>query len=399
MVERIHLTHCPVCGGGANPLDICLSFRIAALNETVPIEFACCSDCTFVFQANPLTREALKSYYRNSPRYRATNIGEQEDALRRNQVAFLERAKPLHGLSVLDVGADMGKLLDVLAERGCRTAFTEDSEEGCRYMRGHGRHREIREFKDDDRFDLIIFSQVFEHIVDPVGYMRFIRRHLGPEGRVFIEIPSHSFWDHSEYGFSFEHVNYFSSTTLSVALRRAGFVITTLEVCTHRRYFDGKCKIVRAIAELASPTLQTDVRGAVKSHYRREFGARFAAAERLAHQLRAGNRPGLALFGAGELADLLLTNANLGPADILAIFDSSPAKHGTTFYGLPVRRPEDIPSMNVRAILILSGAIGAIRQTIASRGFDGLVLGWPDLVGEQPPADTGIGSPCCASVA
>jgi SAM-dependent methyltransferase len=399
MAERIHLTHCPVCGAGANPLDICLSFRIAALNETVSIEFACCCDCTFVFQANPLTRETLKSYYRNSPRYRATNSSEQEDALRRNQVAFLERVKPVHGLSVLDVGADMGKLLDVLAERGCYTAYSEDSEEGCRYMRCHGRHREIRDFKDDDRFDLIIFSQVFEHIVDPVGYMRFIRRHLLPGGRVFIEIPSHSFWDGSEYGFSFEHVNYFSSTTLSLALRRAGFVITTLEVCTDRRYFDGKWKIVRAIAELASPTFQADVQGAVRSHYWREFGARFAAAERLAHQQRSGNRPGLALFGAGELADLLLANTSLGPADVLAIFDSSPAKHGTTFHALPVRPPDDIRSMNVSAILILSGAIGTIRETIASRGFDGFVLGWPDLVGERQPADTGIGSPYGASVA
>jgi hypothetical protein len=266
-------------------------------------------------------------------------------------------------------------------------------------MRGHGRHREVRDFNDDDRFDLVIFSQVFEHIVDPVGYLRLMRRHVVPGGRIFIEIPSHSFWDGSEYGFSFEHVNYFSSTTLSLALRRAGFVITTLEVCTDRRYFDGKCKIVRAIAELASPTFQADVQGAVKSHHWREFGARFSAAERLAHQQRSGNRPGLALFGASELADLLLANTSLGPADVLAIFDSSPAKHGTTFHGLPVRRPDDIRSMNVSAILILSGAIGAIRETIASRGFNGLVLGWPDLVGEQRPADTAIGSQYCVSVA
>jgi hypothetical protein len=212
-----------------------------------------------------------------------------------------------------------------------------------------------------------------------------MRRHLVPGGRVFIEVPCHGRWDEDEYGFSFEHVNYFSPSTLSLALQRSGFEMTALEVCTDHRYFDGKVKIIRALAHVSAAEPMSNVGEAVKSHYRKEFRARFEAARMLADRYRRDGKPGLALYGAAELADLLLSNTGLGGSDIIAIFDSDIKKHGTIFHGLSVHSPQNIPAMNVGAILILSGAVAAIRETIATLGFSGTVVGWTDLTDRQSP--------------
>src|SRR5215468_8767051 len=113
MVDHLNISRCPICGWTATLLGVRMSFRVAALNEQVQIDFACCNSCTFVFQSNPLTRENMEKYYRASPRYRSADVDALEDGLRRNQAAFIEQAGPLQGKNVLDVGADMGKLLDL----------------------------------------------------------------------------------------------------------------------------------------------------------------------------------------------------------------------------------------------------------------------------------------------
>ncbi len=230
----------------------------------------------------------------------------------------------------------------------------------------------------DDRFDLICYSQVFEHIVEPVTYLATIRGHLHPGGRLFIEVPSHRRWDDREYGFSFEHVNYFSADTLAAALKRGGFSLVALEVCTDARYFNGKYEIIRVLAEVG-PKLDLSV--STQRHFADEFGARFAAAETIARSCRHANGPRAALYGAAELADLLLANTAIAP-DIAAVFDTDPAKHGTQFHGIPIRSPSDLNHMDIETIIIMSGAIAAIRMTFESLGFGGRILGWPDL-GEQ----------------
>ena len=293
---------------------------------------------------------------------------------------------------MLDVGADMGKLLDLFAERGCTTAFMEDAETACHHLRSRGRHREVSSLALDDRFDLICYSQVLEHIVEPVTYLTAIRRHLAPVGRLFIEVPSHRRWDKSEYGFSFEHVNYFSSDTLTASLKRAGISLLALEVRTDARYFDGKYEFIRALAEV-NPTL--DLGLSTQSHFAGEFTARFAAAEAIARACRKRNQPRAALYGAAELADLLLANTAISQ-DIAAIFDLDPAKHGTQFHGISVRSPSDLRHMGIEAIIIMSGATAAIRKSLESLEFGGHILSWPDLGKDTSRPRTGFAASTAA---
>lgn len=377
MLDHLEISRCPICAGLPTPLGLSVTYSLTSLGERVSIDYACCPSCGFVFQRNPLTWKSLRAYYQASPRYRDAEVNDVETQLCRTQAGFMESAGPLRERSVLDFGADMGKLLDVLAaEYGCVTSYIEENEEARRYLNNQGRHREVASPLASDCFDWLVFSQVLEHIVNPVEFLATMRRRLVADGRVFVEVPCNSFWDAQEYGFSFEHTNYFSPATLASAFHRAGFTATKLEVCSDARYFAGKARVIRAVAQVAPSSLPEHLVDAVRSHHQ-GVAERFALLA--AAHCRDGH-PGLALYGAAELADLLLSNNSLRADEILAVFDTDARKHGTMFHGLQVRPPREIPSVAPAAILILSAAEVAIRETIAATGFGGIVMGWSDLV-------------------
>lgn len=377
MPTHLSITVCPICRRAATPLDIRISYSLPCFKDRVHIEFGCCEPCGFVFQTNPLTRADLETYYRASPRYRSTDDSPTENRLRETQLNFMAKAGLRQECSVLDIGADMGKLLDLVKQRfAASTAYMEDSDFACAYINAHGRHRQITELSSSDRFDWIVLSQVAEHIVDPIPFLKSIRSHLTPDGRIFVEVPAHSYWDHKDYGFSFEHVNYFSPATLASTLRAAGFVTTHLEVCTDERYFQGRIRIIRSVAQV-SPIADLAFPGAVKGHHLRGMDNRFAKIAAIGAQNKNAGK--IALYGAGELTDLVLNNTNLGVAEIAAIFDTDKGKHGTAFHGFPVRPPHDIATVKPAAIVVLSSAEIMIRETIRQTGFAGQVIGWNEL--------------------
>lgn len=378
IAERILITTCPVCDSKPAPAGVTETYALRIAQERVAIDFAVCPACGFVFQQNPLTREMLRQYYSNSPRFRSQTTNESEDALRRAQLAFIEAGRVRGPVgSVLDIGADMGKLLDLFWERGWKTAYIEDSEYARAYLDAAGRHIEIVELRDTDRFDVVVLSQVLEHIVQPRQFLLNLHRHLVEDGHLFIEVPCHALWDATEYGFSFEHVNYFGPATMSELLKRSGYLAECVQVSSDARYFGGKFTIVRALARRAD--IPADVADAVRRHNAREFHARFAAIRDLAVEHRLGNKGALAFYGAGELADQVLSITGIGPREVVTILDSDPGKHGSMLHSVPISAPAALLESDVATVVILSSAETAIRQTIADLGFSGRVVSWAEL--------------------
>jgi FlaA1/EpsC-like NDP-sugar epimerase len=107
---------------------------------------------------------------------------------------------------------------------------------------------------------------------------------------------------------------------------------------------------------------------------------KFSAVGRLGAQLRKGKQPGLALYGAGELAEQLFALGSLSADRVAVVFDSDARKHGRRFHEVDVRSPEDIVSINPAAIVILSSAEADIRRTIEATGYAGRVIAWSEVV-------------------
>jgi 2-polyprenyl-3-methyl-5-hydroxy-6-metoxy-1,4-benzoquinol methylase len=73
----------------------------------------------------------------------------------------------------------------------------------------------------EERFDAIVFSDVLEHLYDPVNALRFYRRFLAPGGRVLISVPNALNWQ----------------TRLSFLLGRFEYQDTGVLDRTHVRFF------------------------------------------------------------------------------------------------------------------------------------------------------------------
>jgi len=46
----------------------------------------------------------------------------------------------------------------------------------------------------DERFDVIVFADVLEHLYDPVGILGSYRRYLSPDGRIHVSVPNVAVW-------------------------------------------------------------------------------------------------------------------------------------------------------------------------------------------------------------
>ena len=83
-----------------------------------------------------------------------------------------------------------------------------------------------------EQFDVILTSQVFEHLLGPRETLRELRRHLEPDGLILIEVPNlldtrerlrrGSMMDDS-------HLFYFRASSLSALLRRSGFRVLKVQ--------------------------------------------------------------------------------------------------------------------------------------------------------------------------
>jgi SAM-dependent methyltransferase len=98
------------------------------------------------------------------------------------------------GCAILDVGCAHGWFLEQAAEAGFRTLGIEpDAEIGGRAAaRGlpvrHGFFPDALEA--GERFDVIAFNDVFEHLANPIDVLGACRDHLVPGGLLVINLPS-----------------------------------------------------------------------------------------------------------------------------------------------------------------------------------------------------------------
>lgn len=79
-------------------------------------------------------------------------------------------------------------------------------------------------------FDLVIASQVLEHVSDPLATLADAARFVAPRGWLYVDIPVGpsplaTFLSRTEPAVCHEHVSYFTPRSLQIALVRAGFAV------------------------------------------------------------------------------------------------------------------------------------------------------------------------------
>jgi 2-polyprenyl-3-methyl-5-hydroxy-6-metoxy-1,4-benzoquinol methylase len=151
--------------------------------------------------------------------------------------------------SALDVGCGKGgfglTLRQALGESARLVGVEAVAEQAAVARVGHGfdevRHGYFPQVLEDsdERFDLVSFNDVLEHLYDPWTTLSEVHRRLTPSGRVFATIPSIQYapvvwqllrgrWDYTDYGtLDRTHVRFFTRATMIELFHKCGFEVDT----------------------------------------------------------------------------------------------------------------------------------------------------------------------------
>ena len=148
-----------------------------------------------------------------------------------------QRLRSPDPLRVLDAGCGDGYWLSRLSRlpgmrltgvdyNPLRVARAKQAAPGARVLVG-----DLTALAPGEVFDVILFSQVIEHVVDDVGLLRSLRRFVDPKGCLILGTPNEGSPRHQrtiqELGSSFktDHVHFYTESEITGKIGDAGFTI------------------------------------------------------------------------------------------------------------------------------------------------------------------------------
>lgn len=134
---------------------------------------------------------------------------------------------------VLDVAAGAGRFLARFQDQGFECHATEFSPEMCAYLekKGFVTHAGGLYPAEAPReaFDIIVFTEIIEHINTPIPVLENLRQLLRPGGCIYVTTPNFASLERRILGPGWgmlmwpEHITYWTPRHLHRALRRCGF--------------------------------------------------------------------------------------------------------------------------------------------------------------------------------
>lgn len=149
------------------------------------------------------------------------------------------------GTPLLEVGCGRGWFLDAARRRGFAAVGIEPDEEAAGAAAGDGLEVRVGFFPEaaepGERYRVVVFNDVFEHLADPAAALEDCRRLLDPEGLLVLNLPSSDgvFYRFADLldrrgvrlglerlwqkGLSSPHLSYFNPDNLTRLAGRLGF--------------------------------------------------------------------------------------------------------------------------------------------------------------------------------
>jgi SAM-dependent methyltransferase len=234
---------CVACGA------MCVSRWCVRQNAHGTFTVYRCSSCGTGFVWPRPSDAFLLSYYRELPDAEPATLEQLLAAEESYPNAMVDAARICEicaresvGSRFLDVGAGTGFFSRAALDRGFRVTACEPhsaSRAVFRRMNGFEPHATFLDdaFADGhaSRFDVVLLSQVLEHVRDPAGFIRNAAKVLEPGGLIAIAVPhfgsalSRVQGTRDMFVTPPEHLSYFTRKGLETLLRHHGFEIRRRE--------------------------------------------------------------------------------------------------------------------------------------------------------------------------
>ncbi len=208
----------------------------------------------FVFSSRIPTEEELIAYYSNYPI--GYNVESEITKIRINEVLDgFEKFRQTN--KMLDVGCGPGLFLIEAKKRGWEVYGTEFTDNQLAYLNDKGiktlKGKLTKDSFEDELFDVIISSEVIEHINNPVEELNHFNRMLRKGGLVYITTPNFNAIERYLLRGDYEiieypnHLCYYTKTTINLLLKQQGFkklklTTTGISIARVKRSFKRKNK-------------------------------------------------------------------------------------------------------------------------------------------------------------
>ncbi len=223
--NRRHLRNCPICNKTAA--------GEAGMKNSYLIEK--CNSCAHLFSRARLSEEMLKKHYFHYS-YETNDLHHTPEFVFTRLNEIVRTFEPYrHSNRLLDVGFGAGAMLKIGHEKGWKVYGLEFSNLAVRQAIENGFTNVIEgdifdvPFKDDF-FDVIVATEIIEHLPDPFLFLNQAHRLLSPGGLLYITTPNSRGLSSKILGLNWsvvqmpEHLNIFSPLSIRLALKSCGFL-------------------------------------------------------------------------------------------------------------------------------------------------------------------------------
>jgi len=224
--------NCPICGVNVGELLHHIEFA-KGKDEFVPSMYSIvsCYGCGFVFNDTSWNQLDYNKYYSATSKYTgldtigAGGISESEIKRYNRQIDRFREYIPSFDSSIVDIGCAKGGLLRTLQKEGYANLYGVDASEECLSFLDAFGIKSIQASLDNldvinMQFDLVILSQVLEHVYDLQSMLESVSGILKNGGMLYVEVPNAKTYGELLFGpfyyFDFEHINHFSEEYLEL---------------------------------------------------------------------------------------------------------------------------------------------------------------------------------------
>ena len=221
--------NCDICNSDTANLLYTVHFA-KELNEKIPDKYdiVYCNNCGFIFNNTNWDQKDYDEYYSKTTKYSSVSSAgsggiSDVDLYRYNrQIDRIEKIIT-KDVAILDIGCAKGGLLRTFKSRGYDNLYGIDpSQNSVDILNSFGIDGATLNFHDlsllNKKFDVVILSQVLEHIYDLKGIKKSIYNILSDNGIIYIDVPNASEY-RSHYikpfhYFDIDHINHFDENSI-----------------------------------------------------------------------------------------------------------------------------------------------------------------------------------------
>ncbi|MBF0506850.1 MAG: class I SAM-dependent methyltransferase [Nitrospirae bacterium] len=343
---------CPVCRSRYGRRIFSSPYPLPAAKTLNRLDYEICFLCGVIYPSNKPSVQQLHLYYKYHPDLNEPNHVKRGDRV----LSFLKRNIEMRNKKILDIGCGDGYLLGQMRRESGYLYGIEPNDKrrkSCsELVKDAVVSESLSEIDPDMKFDLIVMTDVMEHLLEPQAILSRTKKMLAPNGFFYVDIP-----DVSGKGFIsdlfFPHIHHFSKDNFQLFLRRNGFNINDSDnydmgttflrmfFCAAEDKNSGKLVVPAASARSAACRIEMNVMKKL------EGLDRFLNAALLKLEQSLFQRKGAALviYPCGLQIQMLLQKFFSKLPENVFLIDRNSVLQDKSISGVSVKPPEVLPSI------------------------------------------------------